>query len=115
MNMITYFNELVTKNFNNYLKNYFNTINYINKSGNFINYYNFMQDLDSFNDSFIKDIIKGYFEYVDECFFNSSYRRNFCESNGFYPRKNFVLFIIVILILQMKNLKLKKITNILIV
>ena len=24
MNMITYFNELVTKNFNNYLKNYFN-------------------------------------------------------------------------------------------
>ena len=90
MNMITYFNELVTKNFNNYLKNYFNNINFIDKSGNFINYYNFMQDLDSFNDSFIKDIIKGYFEYVDECFFNSSYRRNFCESNGFYPRKNFV-------------------------
>ena len=90
MNMITYFNELVTKNFNNYLKNYFNNINYIDKSGNFINYYNFMQDLDLFNDSFIKDIIKGYFEYVDECFFNSSYRRNFCESNGFYPRKNFV-------------------------
>ena len=31
MNMITYFNELVTKNFNNYLKNYFNNINYFDK------------------------------------------------------------------------------------
>ena len=90
MNMITYFNELVTKNFNNYLKIYFNSINYTEKNGNFINYYNFMQDLDSFNDSFIKDIIKGYFEYIDECFFKSSYRRNFCKSNGFYERKNFV-------------------------
>ena len=67
MNMITYFNKLINKNFNNYLKNYFNNINYIDKSDNFINYYNFMQDLDSFNDSFIKDIIKDYFEYVDEC------------------------------------------------
>ena len=90
MNMITYFNELVTKNFNNYLKIYFNNINYIDKTGNFINYYNFMLDLDSFNDSFIKGIIKGYFEYVDECFFNSSYRKNFCKSNGFYERKNYV-------------------------
>ena len=90
MNMITYFNELVTKNFNNYLKIYFNSINYTEKNGNFINYYNFMHDLDSFNDSFIKDIIKGYFEYIDECFFKSSYRRNFCKSNGFYERKNFV-------------------------
>lgn len=90
MNMITYFNELVTKNFNNYLKIYFNSINYTEKNGNFINYYDFMHDLDSFNDSFIKDIIKGYFEYIDECFFNSSYRRNFCKSNGFYERKNYV-------------------------
>ena len=31
MNMITYFNDLVTKNFNNYLKKYFNSINYIDK------------------------------------------------------------------------------------
>ena len=90
MNMITYFNELVTKNFNNYLKKYFNNMNYTEKNGNFINYYNFINDLDLFNDSFIKDIIKGYFEYIDECFFQSSYRRNFCKSNGFYERKNYV-------------------------
>ena len=42
MNMITYFNELVTKNFNNYLKKYFNNMNYTEKNGNFINYYNFI-------------------------------------------------------------------------
>ena len=90
MNMITYFNELVTKNFNDYLKKYFNNMNYTDKTGNFINYYNFMHDLDSFNDSFMKDLIKEYFEYVDECFFHSSYRKNFCDSNGFYERKNFV-------------------------
>jgi len=90
MNMITYFNELVTKNFNNYLKKYFNKMDYAAKCGNFVNYYNFMNDLDSFNNSFIKDIIKSYFEYIDECFFHSSYRKNFCKSNGFYERKNYV-------------------------
>ena len=90
MNMITYFNDLVTKNFNNYLKKYFNSIDYTNKNGNFINYYNFINDLDSFCDTFMKDIIKGYFEYIDECFFNSYYRKKYCNSNGFYERKNFV-------------------------
>ena len=90
MNMITYFNELVTKNFNKYLKSYFNNMNYVDKYGNFINYYNFINDLDSFNDSFMKDIIKCYFEYIDECFFHSSYRKSFCKSNGFYERKNYI-------------------------
>ena len=90
MNMITYFNELVTKNFNKYLKSYFNNMNYVDKYGNFVNYFKFINDLDSFNNSFIKDIIKSYFEYIDECFFNSSYRKNFCKSNGFYERKNYV-------------------------
>ena len=90
MNIITKLNDLITKNFNNYLKNYFNNMNYVDKQGSFSNYYNFINDLDSFNDSFIKDIIKGYFEYIDECFFRSSYRRNFCKSNGFYERKNYV-------------------------
>ena len=72
------------------IKNYFNNMNYIDKQGTFSNYYNFINDLDSFNDSFIKDVIKSYFEYIDECFFNSSYRRIYCKSNGFYERKNFV-------------------------
>ena len=86
MKMITYFNDLVTKNFNNYLKKYFNFIDYTDKNGNFINYYNFINDLDSFNDSFMKDVIKYYFEYIDECFFNSYYRKKYCKSTGFYER-----------------------------
>ncbi len=90
MKMITYFNDLVTKNFNNYLKKYFNFIDYTDKNGNFINYYNFINDLDSFNDSFMKDVIKYYFEYIDECFFNSYYRKKYCKSTGFYERKNYV-------------------------
>ena len=36
MNMIISFNELVTKNFNNYLKKYFNNFNYTDKYGNSI-------------------------------------------------------------------------------
>lgn len=74
MNIISQFNQFLEKNFNFYLKNYFNFIN----------------DLDSFSDSFIKDIFKGYFEYFDNSFFNSSYRKNYCTSNGFYERKNYV-------------------------
>ena len=52
MNIITKLNDLITKNFNNYLKNYFNNMNYVDKQGSFSNYYNFINDLDSFNDSF---------------------------------------------------------------
>lgn len=90
MNIITKLNELITKNFNKFLTNYFNNMNYVDKKGAFSNYYNFINDLDSFNDSFIKDIIKSYFQYIDECFFNSSYRKKLCKSNVFYERKNFV-------------------------
>ena len=90
MNMISHFNEILLKNFNNYLKNYFSSLNYSNKSSSFINYFNFINDLDSFSDSFIKNIIKDYFEYIDECFFNSTYRKKYCTSNGFYERKNYV-------------------------
>ena len=90
MNMISQFNKYLEKNFNNYLNKYFNNSNYWHKSSDFNNYCSFMNDLDSFSNSFIKDIIKSYFEYIDEVFFNSSYRKQFCTSNGFYERKNFV-------------------------
>ena len=94
MNIITKLNELITKNFNKFLKKYFNNINYVDKQGTFSNYYNFINDLDSFNDSFIKDIIKFYFEYIDECFFNSSYRKRFCKSNGFMKEKTLLLYLV---------------------
>ena len=90
MNMITQFNKYLEKSFNNYLKTYFCDTNYCYKSSNFNNYISFMNDLDNFSDSFLKDIIKSYFEYLDNVFFNSSYRKQFCISNGFYERKNFV-------------------------
>ena len=53
MNIITKLNELITKNFNKFLTNYFNNMNYVDKKGTFSHYYNFINDLDSFNDSFI--------------------------------------------------------------
>ena len=65
MNIISQFNQFLEKNFNFYLKNYFNDFYYDNKSSSFSNYFNFINDLDSISDSFIKDIIKGYFEYID--------------------------------------------------
>lgn len=51
-----------------------------------------MTDLDSFNYSLITNIIKAYFEYIDEQFFHTVYRKQFCESNGFYKRTNLTLF-----------------------
>lgn len=90
MNIITYFNQILEENFKNYLKKYFNTLDYTDKISKFSNYYNFINDLDDFSDNFMKQVIIGYFEYIDDCFFNSFYRKKYCDSNGFYERKNFV-------------------------
>ena len=92
MNILSHFNKILENNFNKFLKNYFNNSNFWNKSSDFNNYINFMNDLDSFNYSFITNIIKDYFEYIDEQFFNTTYRKQFCESNGFYERTILTLF-----------------------
>ena len=90
MNIISHFNNILVESFNKYLTKYFSQCNYYTKTSSFNNYYSFMNDLDNFSDSFIKNVIKSYFEYIDNCFFNSSYRKNYCTSNGFYERKNYV-------------------------
>ena len=92
MNILSQFNKILENNFNIFLKNYFNNSNFWNKSSDFNNYINFMNDLDSFNYSLITNIIKEYFEYIDEVFFNTSYRKQFCESKGFYKRTILTLF-----------------------
>ena len=92
MNIISHFKQILEQNFNNFIKKYFEHSNYWNKSSSINNYINFMTDLDSFNYSLITDIIKSYFEYIDEVFFNTSYRKNFCSSKGFYQRTILTLF-----------------------
>ena len=92
MNIISYFHKFVDNSFNNFLKNYFIDSNYWYKESNFNNYINFMNDLDSFNYTFITNVIKLYFEYIDDVFFNSSYRKSFCKSKGFYKRTILTLF-----------------------
>ena len=93
MNIISHFKEIVENNFNKFLKNYFcNNSNLWEKSGTIDNYINFMTDLDLFNYSFMTNIIKDYLEYVDEVFFNTTYRKSFCQSKGFYERTILTLF-----------------------
>lgn len=92
MNIISQFNQFVLESFNKFLKNYFINSNFWYKSSSISNYINFMTDLDNFNYNFITNVIKMYFEYIDDIFFNSSYRRNFCESKGFYNRTILTLF-----------------------
>jgi len=92
MNIISQFNKFLNNFFNKFLENYFNSANFYSKSSSIDNYINFMTDLDKFNYFLITNIIKSYFEYIDECFFNSSYRRNFCYSKGFYSRTILTLF-----------------------
>lgn len=90
MNIISQFNQLLEKKFNLFLKKYFSKNNYLSKDSDFNNYFNLVSDLDKFSTSFITDILKTFFEYIDDCFFHSSYRKNFCSSKGFYERKNYV-------------------------
>ncbi len=84
MDILSHFNKILEDNFNNG--------NFWNKSSDINNYINFMTDLDNFNYSFITNLIKDYFEYIDEMFFNTSYRKNFCSSKGFYSRSILTMF-----------------------
>lgn len=92
MDIISQINHFVEENFNKFLKNYFINSNYWNKTSSINNYISFMNDLDSFNYNFIINVIKSYFEYIDDVFFHSSYRKAFCESKGFYQRTILTLF-----------------------
>lgn len=92
MNIVTQFNKILEENFNKFLKKYFMESNYWNKDSNIDNYINFMMDLDMFSTCFITNAIKCYFEYIDNIFFNTSYRKNYCSSKGFYTRTILTLF-----------------------
>lgn len=92
MDIISQYNEILKVNFQKFLKNHFNNSNFWNKSSSIDNYLNFMKDIDSFSHCFVIDAIKSYFEYIDEIFFNTKYRKRFCESKGFYERTILTLF-----------------------
>lgn len=92
MNIISQFNEILRENFNKYLYNYFLESNFWNKTSDIDNYINFMTDLDNFNYSLMINVIKSYFEYIDNIFFNTNYRRKNCASKGFYQRTILTLF-----------------------
>ena len=88
MNIISHFNKILEESFNNFLKKYFYESNYWNKTSNIDNYINFMTDLDNFNYSFMINVI----EYIDDIFFHTSYRKNYCSSKGFYHRTILTMF-----------------------
>ena len=92
MNIISYFNQILKENFNKYLYNYFLDSNFWNKTSNIDNYIDFMTNLDNFNYSFMTNVIKSYFEYIDNVFFQTYYRKKFCTSKGFYSRTVLTLF-----------------------
>ena len=92
MDIISQFHNFLEESFNSFLKKHFLESNFWNKSSSIDNYINFMTDLDSFNYSFINNIIKLYFEYVDNVFFHTKYRKSFCKSKGFYKRTILTLF-----------------------
>ena len=74
------------ESFYKYLKNHFVDSNYWNKESDINNYYSFMNGIDNFSNKFILDIIKLYFEHIDDVFFNTSYRKKNFISKGFYYR-----------------------------
>ena len=92
MNIVSYFNEFLKENFNKYLNNFFLESNFWSKSSNIDNYIDFMSNLDIFNYSLITNAIKSYFEFIDNVFFNSIYRKKNCVSKGFYKRTILTLF-----------------------
>lgn len=92
MNILTQLYTKMEDSFNKYLKNYFINSNYWDKESDINNYYSFMDGIDNFSNKFILDIIKLYFEYIDEIFFNTSYRKKNCISKGFYSRTILTLY-----------------------
>lgn len=92
MNILSHFYNFLEESFNSFLKKHFLESNFWLKSSSIDNYINFMNDLDSFNYSFINNIIKSYLEYIDDVFFHTKYRKSFCKSKGFYKRTILTLF-----------------------
>lgn len=92
MNIISQFNNFLNENFNKFLNKYINNSNFWYKSSSIDNYLSFMNDFDDFSTSFMANCIKTYFEYIDETFFNTKYRQQFCTSKGFYERTILTLF-----------------------
>ena len=92
MNIISQFHNFLEESFNSFLKKHFLESNFWSKSSSIDNYINFMADLDSFNYSFINNVIKLYLEYIDDVFFHTKYRKSFCKSKGFYKRTILTLF-----------------------
>ncbi len=92
MDILSHFYSFLEGSFNFFLKKHFLESNFWNKSSSIDNYIDFMTDLDSFNYSFITNIIKLYFEYIDNIFFHTKYRKSFCKSKGFYKRTILTLF-----------------------
>lgn len=92
MNIISQFHKFVENSFHSFLEKYFLESNFWYKSSSFDNYINFMSDLDSFDESLMTNAIRLYFEYMDEVFFHTSYRKSFCKSKGFYKRTILTLF-----------------------
>lgn len=86
MNILSQLYTKMEESFNKYLKNHFVDSNYWNKESDINNYYSFMNGIDNFSNKFILDIIKLYFEHIDDVFFNTSYRKKNCISKGFYNR-----------------------------
>ena len=92
MDIISHFYGILKENFNKYLNNSFLESNFWSKSSNIDNYIDFMSNLDKFNYFFMTNAIKSYFEYIDNIFFNSIYRKKNCISKGFYKRTILTLF-----------------------
>lgn len=86
MNTITKLNELITKNSIKFVKNYF-------------------------NDSFIKDVIEGYFNYIDECFLNHYTEKTFANKMVITKEKILLLYLVK-LILKEDNIMILKLINI---
>lgn len=93
MNILSNIIKNVTKNFYEYGKKYnISSILYgqLNKSfNNFIDVVNFIDD---FSYSFSTDLYKSMIEEIDNNFFNSEYRKRYCEVINFASRNIWTLF-----------------------
>ena len=93
MNILSKIIENVTKNFyqisNEYhLSDIFN--GYINNSFN--NYINVVKAIDDFSYSFSTDLYHSFIKEIESKFFNSEYRKRYCEPIKIDPRNTWTLF-----------------------
>ena len=93
MNILSQVIENVTKNYYEVARKYnLSNILHGNVNNDFNNYINMVKSIDDLSYSFSSDLYKFILQNIDDNFFNSDYRKRYCNVIGYFERNIWTLF-----------------------